>query len=75
MNFAFINFPNILDGKSIIDVHLTGETRIVKMMEHEHKTDKCGRKLESKQWARSNWTIRKQNIMSGVLAFEPQVEF
>ena len=49
----------------------TGEARLMKVLEHEHQTDKCGKRLESKQWARSNWIIRKQNILSGWLTCEP----
>lgn len=37
-------------AKGIIDVHLTaGETRLMKVIEHEYKTDKHRRKLQSKQ--------------------------
>ena len=41
----------------------TGETRLMKVLEHEHQTDKCAKRLGSKQWARSNWIIRKQHIV------------
>jgi len=27
----------------------TGEARLMKVLEHEHQTDKCGKRLESKQ--------------------------